>query len=177
LVVYIYNLSYWGGIDRKILVWGWPQAKTQNPIWKIKQKGPGDTAQVVECLTTSHSYKHWATEAPVYSWFSGVTIIPCVQAFPTLPPNPSGKIFNETFFFFVFSFLVLRSNPGSLSCQASALLLSYISAPGKILVRTTLLSWPLLTESTCSREDTRPIRALPWNFQIGIESQWKDVKP
>jgi hypothetical protein len=46
-----YNLSYAGGVGRRTIVQGQPQAKNTDPIWKIaKAKMAGHMAQVVQHL-------------------------------------------------------------------------------------------------------------------------------
>jgi hypothetical protein len=57
MIVLKQSFSHKEIISRRIAVWGWPQAKPQDPIWiitkaKIK-KGAGDVVQVVEYLQTS----------------------------------------------------------------------------------------------------------------------------
>jgi hypothetical protein len=35
LSVHADNSSYTGGISRRIIVWGWPRQRVEDPIWKI----------------------------------------------------------------------------------------------------------------------------------------------
>jgi hypothetical protein len=55
MVVHVYNPSYVGGTNRRIVVQPSPGKKTQDPIQKItKAKKGWDMTQVVECLPSSY---------------------------------------------------------------------------------------------------------------------------
>jgi hypothetical protein len=58
--MHAYHPNYRGGDSRRITVWGQPQAKTQDLIWKITEaKRAGGFAQVVEQLPSKSETLNW----------------------------------------------------------------------------------------------------------------------